>query len=190
MALKYQEINILSGGIELSIDHNDLFVKEQTRGAELFLNHQQTIWKRTDRMFAWLMLIQWLAGIAFALIISPNTWMGDASKTHIHVWAALFLGGIVSSFPIAMALTHAGETSTRHIIAISQMLMSALLIHFTGGRIETHFHVFGSLAFLAFYRDWKVIITATVVIAVDHLVRNLFWPQSVFGVLTASNWRW
>jgi signal transduction histidine kinase len=70
------------------------------------------------------------------------------------------------------------------------MLTSALLIHVTGGRIETHFHVFGSLAFLAFYRDWRVLITATVVVAVDHMARGLFWPQSVFGVLAASPWRW
>ena len=40
------------------------------------------------------------------------------------------------------------------------MLTSALLIHLTGGRIETHFHVFGSLAFLAFYRDWRVLVPA------------------------------
>jgi len=70
------------------------------------------------------------------------------------------------------------------------MLTSALLIHLTGGRIETHFHVFGSLAFLAFYRDWRVLMTATVVVAVDHMARGLFWPQSVFGVLMASPWRW
>ena len=49
----------------------------------------------------------------------------------------------------------------RHVIAIGQMLMSALLIHLTGGRIETHFHVFGSLAILAFYRDWRVLISAS-----------------------------
>ena len=35
------------------------------------------------------------------------------------------------------------------MIAAAQMLIGALLIHLTGGRIETHFHVFGSLAFLA-----------------------------------------
>ncbi len=63
------------------------------------------------------------------------------------------------------------------------------MIHLTGGRIETHFHVFGSLAFLAFYRDWRVLITASVVVAMDHLLRGFFWPQSVYGVLTASWWR-
>jgi signal transduction histidine kinase len=70
------------------------------------------------------------------------------------------------------------------------MLMGALLIHLTGGRLETHFHVFGSLAFLAFYRDWKVLIPATIVVALDHMVRGVFWPQSVYGVLVASQWRW
>ena len=66
------------------------------------------------------------------------------------------------------------------------MLMGALLIHLTGGRIETHFHVFGSLAFLAFYRDWRVLVPATVVVALDHMLRGFFWPQSVYGVLVAE----
>jgi C4-dicarboxylate-specific signal transduction histidine kinase len=79
---------------------------------------------------------------------------------------------------------------TRHTIAVAQMVFSALLIHLTGGRIETHFHIFGSLAFLAFYRDWRVLITATVVVVVDHFARGAFWPQSIFGVLAASPWRW
>jgi PAS domain S-box-containing protein len=79
---------------------------------------------------------------------------------------------------------------TRQTIGIGQMLMGALLIHLTGGRIETHFHVFGSLAFLAFYRDWRVLISASAVVAVDHFLRGAFWPQSVFGVLAPSQWRW
>ena len=83
-----------------------------------------------------------------------------------------------------------GLPSTRYVIAVAQMLMGALLIHLTGGRIETHFHVFGSLAFLAFYRDWRVLIPATVVVALDHLLRGIFWPQSVYGVVVASQWRW
>ncbi|HEY5443766.1 MAG TPA: ATP-binding protein, partial [Pyrinomonadaceae bacterium] len=77
-----------------------------------------------------------------------------------------------------------------HTIGIAQMLMGALLIHVTGGRIETHFHVFGSLAFLSFYRDWRVLVPATIVVAADHFLRGVFWPQSVYGVITASEWRW
>ena len=102
----------------------------------------------------------------------------------------MFLGGAISSLPIILAMTRPGHVTTRYTVAVGQMLMGALLIHLTGGRIETHFHVFGSLAFLSFYRDWRVLIPATVVVAADHLLRGVFWPQSVYGVLAASEWRW
>jgi hypothetical protein len=69
------------------------------------------------------------------------------------------------------------------------MLQSALLVHVTGGRIETHFHVFGSLALLAFYRDWQVLLTATTVVYVDHLALGIWFPPSVYGVAAASIWR-
>ena len=135
------------------------------------------------------MVVQWIAGVAAALWISPLTWEGSSSQPHIHLSAALVLGGAITSVPVFFALLQPGAALTRHTIAIGQMLMSALLIHLTGGRIETHFHIFGSLAFLAFYRDWRVLITASVVTAADHFIRGILWPQSIFGVLTASPWR-
>jgi two-component system sensor histidine kinase/response regulator len=160
------------------------------RTEQLLRRTQRQIYERTDQMFAWLMVFQWAAGVLAALVISPRSWAGSTSSTHIHVWAAVLLGGIISAFPVALAIVRPGATSTRHVIAISQMLMSALLIHISGGRIETHFHVFGSLAFLAFYRDWRVLLPATLVVAADHWVRGVYWPQSVYGVLSASPWRW
>ena len=156
----------------------------------LFLEHQQAIYRRTDRMFGHLMWIQWLAGIAFALVVAPRTWAGAESEIHAHVYAAVLLGGAISLPPALLAWGWPGHRTTRYVIATAQMLMSALLIHLTGGRIETHFHVFGSLAFLAFYRDWRVLVPASVIVALDHLLRGLFWPQSVYGVLVASQWRW
>ena len=161
-----------------------------SRADVLLDEYQRDIYRRTDRLFAWLMGFQWVAGIVFAVWVSPLAWSGTASRIHLHVWAAVVLGGIVSLFPALLALLRPGQASTRYTIAVAQMLMSALLIHLTGGRIETHFHVFGSLAFLAFYRDWRVLVPATVVVALDHMLRGLFWPQSVYGVLVASEWRW
>ncbi|MGC2239079.1 MAG: EAL domain-containing protein [Pyrinomonadaceae bacterium] len=157
---------------------------------QIYADHQQQIYRQTDRMFAVLMIIQWLAGVVAAFVITPRTWIGQTSNIHIHVWAAVFLGGIISFFPIVLAFLRPGHALTRYTIAVGQMLMSSLLIHLTGGRIETHFHVFGSLAFLSFYRDWRVLAPATVVVALDHMFRGIFYPQSVFGVLSAENWRW
>ena len=69
------------------------------RADELFVEHQQKIYRSTDRLFAGLMLFQWLASIVASVIISPRTWIGDSSQVHIHVWAAIFLGGAISVFP-------------------------------------------------------------------------------------------
>ena len=102
---------------------------------------------------------------------------------------AVLGGGLLISLPVYLGFRQPGEVLTRHSISAAQMLVSALLIHLTGGRIETHFHVFGSLAFLAFYRDWKVLVTAAAVIAADHILRGLLLPWSIFGILTADPWR-
>ena len=157
---------------------------------EFFRAQHDGITKQTDRLFAILLAVQWPASIAVALWLAPRAWAGTSSQIHIHVWLAVFLGGAISILPIVLALTRPGKASTRYTIAIAQMLMGALLIYLTGGRIETHFHVFGSLAFLAFYRDWRVLVPATLVVALDHILRGSLWPESVYGVLTAGNWRW
>jgi PAS domain S-box-containing protein len=135
------------------------------------------------------MVVQWLGGIIAALLLSPRTWTGAESSLHPHVVAACSLGGLITALPVYLACTRPGAASTRYSIAIAQMLMSSLFVHLSGGRIETHFHVFGSLAFLAFYRDWRVLLIGTVVAGLDHAVRGMFWPQTIFGVLSASNWR-
>jgi two-component system sensor histidine kinase/response regulator len=160
------------------------------RSRELVVEHQNSIYTRTSRLFTILMLVQWIAGIAAAIWISPRTWAGSTSQVHLHVWLAVLLGGGITSLPVFLTVTRPRDAFTRHTVAVCQMLMSALLIHLTGGRIETHFHVFGSLAFLAYYRDWRVLIPATIVVATDHAGRGVFFPQSVFGILTASPWRW
>ncbi|MEZ6244015.1 MAG: ATP-binding protein [Phycisphaerales bacterium] len=160
------------------------------RAQELYADELDRTRRFTDRMFACLMVLQMAFGIVAAFVISPRTWIGADSYTHVHVWASLGLGSLIASAPIVMVLARPGAASTRHVIAVAQMLFSALLIHLTGGRIETHFHVFGSLAFLAFYRDTRVLVTATVIVAADHFIRGVYWPQSVFGVLTTSPYRW
>ncbi|MBI3298852.1 MAG: histidine kinase [Elusimicrobia bacterium] len=159
------------------------------RAEELLAERRAALARRTDRMFICLMTMQWVIGIVFAVWISPLTWAGAFSRTHIHVLAAVFLGGLITSLPVVLAFRRPGAALTRHAIAAGQMLTSALLIHLTGGRIETHFHVFGSLAFLAFYRDWRVLVTASAIVILDHGLRGVFWPQSVYGIGFIQPWR-
>ena len=159
------------------------------RATELLKQRLDEIRSQTDRRFAMLTIFEWLALVVAAIWISPRTWVGEASSIHPHVWFAVVLGGMIASLPITLALLRPALASTRHVIAASQMLMAGMIVHMTGGRIETHFSYFGLLAFLAFYRDWRVLVTATIVTAVDHLVRAAYWPGSMYGVLSVSPWR-
>jgi len=145
--------------------------------------------RRTSQIFFWLFLVQWALAIVLALVISPATWSGAVSSIHPHVLVAVFLGGAINALPLLLLKLRPEWWLTRHLVAVTQMLWSGLLIHITGGRIETHFHIFGSLAFVAFYRDWKLLPTATIVVAVDHLARGLLWPESVYGIENPEWWR-
>lgn len=155
------------------------------REAEIFENYYHALAVKIDRLFACVFAFQWCLAIVFAFFISPQTWIGNTSQVHLHVYAAIFLGGVIAALPIGMVLYKPGTAINRYVIAVAQMLFSTLLIHLSGGRIETHFHVFGSLAFLAFYRDFRPLLVATIMTAADHLLRGLYWPESVYGVLTA-----
>jgi two-component system, sensor histidine kinase and response regulator len=160
------------------------------RTDELYLERLAAGYRRVDRLFALLLPLQWLAIVIFTVWLSPYTWAGEATAIHIHVWTAVGLGGLIVSLPLCLIHWSPGSASSRQAIAVAQVLLSALLIHVTGGRIETHFHIFGSLAFLALYRDWRVLVTASAVVAVDHFLRGIFWPRSVYGIATVSLWRW
>lgn len=143
----------------------------------------------TNAVFFWLMPAQWAFCIFLALTMTPRTWDGANSSLHPHFWAALIGGALLLSAPMLCIRFQPAAALTRHVVAVAQMLFSALLIHLTGGRIETHFHIFGSLAILAFYLDRSVLLTASGVVVADHFLRGLFLPQSVYGVDAAGWWR-
>jgi signal transduction histidine kinase len=145
--------------------------------------------QRTDRMLRMLLVIQWIVASGFSVLVSPLAWAGRNAEPHIHVYAAVLLGGLITLFPVLLVQRFPGTVASRVSLACGQMLWSALLIHLTGGRIETHFHIFGSLAFLAFYRDYKLLVPATVVVAADHFIRGLVWPESIYGITNPEWWR-
>ncbi len=159
------------------------------RKAEMLDNELASIRARTDRIFAVLMWLQWIAGIALALFVTPYSWEGATQSIHVHVTIAVVLGGVISLLPLALAYLLPGHSMTRLALAVAQMMWSGLLIHLTGGRIETHFHVFGSLALLSYYLDWKVMLAATSVTVVDHLMRGAFMPESIYGLSNPEVWR-
>src|SRR6185436_13030021 len=122
--------------------------------------------------------------------VAPIVNRGEEGTAHPHVVGSVLFGGLITALAVAMTGWRKGSALTRHVVAATQLLWSALLIDVTGDRIDTSFHVFGSLALLAFYRDWRVLVTGTLVVAADRWLRGQVWPDSVFGMYRAGDWRW
>jgi signal transduction histidine kinase len=162
--------------------------RQEIRDA-IFVQNLGSVYLDADRLFFSLLIAQWVFAIALAVVISPYSWAGTVRTLHPHVKVAIVVGGLINALPLMLLRVRPGWWLTRHAVAAAQMLWSGLLIHLTGGRIETHFHIFGSLAFLAFYRDLRLFITATLVVAADHLARGLLWPESVYGIANPEWWR-
>ncbi len=138
---------------------------------------------RIDKLFILLFFVQWPVAILLAFYMTPNTWAGTDSSTHLHVYMAVGLGALATLFPAWLARLRPGELMTRLVIGASTMIFTAIFIHLSGGRDEGHFHFFMMMAFVALYFDWRVILVAVVVGAADHVLRTALFPFSVFGVL-------
>lgn len=119
-------------------------------------NDSKASFAKTQKIFCGVMSVQILLSIVIGLITG-------------NVIMALFASVIIAAVPIFFCLQKPDKPLTRHLVAIGIQLLAALHIQLTMGMTEMHFGVFVMLAFLSFYRDWKVIVTGTLVIAVHHV---------------------
>ena len=156
-------------------------IDESPGTRRLYAEYRQEVHQRTDRMFLWLLLLQWLAGIVTALWSTPLVWNGSLFHLPPLVGKAFLLGALITSLPVYVAFKYPGSALTRQEIAIGQGLITSLLIHVSGGHFEMRYAVFASLAFLAMYRDTKVIVLASLVTTVDHIAGSFLWPKSLYG---------
>lgn len=164
------------------MDKNEI----QKSTIESFDKSLQVMNAQHDKVFAVLFIFQYLFSVAIAYSAFPVTWTGGQSSIHIHLYAAVFLGALIVFGPVAMILQKPGRRLNQWVVTFSQMMFSILLIHLTGGRIETHFHIFVSLAFLAFYRSFSIIVFATVITVLDHFLRGFYWPESIYGMMQSA----
>lgn len=166
-----------------------LTLKMSPEVRQTFRRHLTSNYEQCDRVFGYLLPLQWLFLLICALTISPRAWEGAGSSTHAHVWAAVFLGGLITAFPLAMTWFRPSHSLTRYLVSANQAFFSALIIHLMAGRIEAHFPIFVSLGLLACYRDRSVFLPMVLLTAVDHLARGFLWPMSIFGTEMVVPWR-
>jgi methyl-accepting chemotaxis protein len=114
-----------------------------------------------------------------------------ASAAITDTWGIAFLVGVPTFLvPLIVARLQPGALVTRMTIAAAFMVFSALLIQQYSGAIEAHFGIFALLAFLLYYRDWRPILVAVLVIAVHHALFNYLQMQNwgVYVFIQGPSW--
>jgi signal transduction histidine kinase len=132
------------------------------------------------RTFRILFAAQWVIALLLA-------WQHSAPGASRFTFA-LILGGMLC-VP-AYFFIHAAPLAAwvRHFVALCQIGWSALFAWLLDGRLEAQFHVFVSLALLAFYRDWTVLFTATLAALASPALHVLSLPDS-YQAGPAAWWR-
>ncbi|GAB3049188.1 methyl-accepting chemotaxis protein [Stenotrophomonas tumulicola] len=140
----------------------------------------QVLSAQADRLF--LAVTGLLALVSMAMSLHGGSWLPFLS---VSLPALLVVAAQVRLLP--------GTRLSRCTVALAWMVLSATLIHQTGGMLETHFTVIVLIALLLYYRDWLPLVVAAAAIAVHHVVffmlqqRGLpypvFTPGSGIGIL-------
>jgi Methyl-accepting chemotaxis protein (MCP) signalling domain len=78
------------------------------------------------------------------------------------------------------------------IATLALITTSAVIVQFSGGVIEAHFHFFVMLAVIALYQDWIPFLLAILFVAVDHGVIGTLFPHAEYNnpAAIAHPWQW
>ncbi len=156
--------------------------------SEFFNSDMEYLARGVDKFFSYLLVAQWAFVILLSYLVTPKTALGSGGESF--VWTSVLVGGFLTFVPFLFNFLKPGWVVNRYFNVISQSCYSILIIYLTGGRIESHFHVFASFVLYALYFDLRLLILGSVFAILDHFFQGMWYPESLFGVGESSGFRW
>ena len=100
--------------------------------------------------------------------------------------------GLVALAAAAAAWTRPSRTIRAAIATLGLFTSSALLVHFSGGVTEMHFHFFVMVVVVTLYQDWFPFLVGIAYVLFHHGIMGSVAPETVFNSTeaVASPWRW
>jgi len=93
----------------------------------------------------------------------------------------LFGVGVVVGFALLASLPWFGRRVRTGLSTLGLVSASAILVYFSGGYIEAHFHFFVMMAVVAIYEDWLPFVLGIVYVAVQHGYFGMTSPELVYN---------
>lgn len=125
-----------------------------------------------DKLLIWMIVFHWAAATFLTSISYHTYWFG-------------FINGFILTLIAGIAYYFYHGTLTSRLVLSSVLIsFSAIFIQQHLGRIEMHFHIFATIAFLTIYKDFKPAVTAGIITALHHILANELQSQEtiIFGM--------
>lgn len=158
--------------------------KDHLSAAGLRASYAERVCARTHRLFVCFLLGQWAVCLALALGV-PVLPRHDG----LSVGMALGIGALLTLPTLLLIRWMPYAFATRLAVALAQMGFGVVAFHVAGGQVEAHFHIFGSLAFLSLYRDWRILAIAAACVLGHHLLISYWWPDLIAIHPDVTMWR-
>lgn len=101
-------------------------------------------------------------------------------------------GLVIAAIAVAATWSEISRSHRSAIASLGLVTSSAVLVQFSGGYIEAHFHFFIMLAVIALYEDWVPYLLAIIFIGIEHGLTGQFIPTAVYNHpdAFAHPWKW
>lgn len=120
-------------------------------------------------------ITNWVLWIHVPLAALVASMFGSGTMT------AAIISGLVAVGPFLCRWIQPSSMITLCVQAFALIAQSGVLIHFAGGMIEWHFHIFVALAYLSLMGSPVPVLVAAATAAIHHLGGFFFFPKSVFN---------
>ncbi len=130
--------------------------------------------------------------VAFGMYGGLDRWISYARYDTFGYAQPILEGLVIALFAGLASWNRLGHRFRSASAALGLITCSAVLVQFSGGFIEAHFHFFAILGLLALYEDWTPFLLAVGYVLVHHGTVGTIAPGSVYNhpAAIAHPWRW
>ncbi|MFD1599887.1 methyl-accepting chemotaxis protein [Halobellus rarus] len=95
--------------------------------------------------------------------------------------------GVLGAIAALASWPRLGRRTRTTLATIGLATGSAILVYFSGGYIEAHFHFFVVMGVVAIYEDWLPFLVGIVYVAIQHGVFGMLNPGEVYNHAAGAN---
>jgi methyl-accepting chemotaxis protein len=89
--------------------------------------------------------------------------------------------GVLVGFALLASWSGFGRRTRTALATLGLVSASAVLVYFSGGYIEAHFHFFVVMAVVAVYEDWLPFLAGILYVAIQHATFGMAHPEMVYN---------